>query len=43
MELRTYTMADENALQRHVSGFWPRRRVLYGRRLMYAFVPVSSA
>lgn len=23
MELRTYTLADENALQRYVSGFWP--------------------
>jgi hypothetical protein len=24
MELRTYTLADENALRRYVSGFWPR-------------------
>jgi len=24
MELRTYTLADEDALQRYVSGFWPR-------------------
>lgn len=24
MELRTYTLADEQALQRYVSSFWPR-------------------
>lgn len=31
MELRTYTLADEDALQRYVSGFWPRHIQTLGR------------
>lgn len=27
MELRTYTLADDDALQRYVSSFWPRHIV----------------